>query len=283
MRRWQLFRDDALRRGDGRQLLLGRPPVGCEVGWIRAEVLEVLKEPLSEDGTASPVSALCPVAGASEASEESLAAQARAHQRAVLQQRAAEAEAEAVFAAAAAAAPGQPQQAAAAAEEAAEAAQPSPGAQLDELQRGGRRHSTALSEYFDAREVCTESGGSFTTASAAPAGMLPPTSETEELAAAAAAASPRSLPALAAAVLARGGSGYHHRRTLSSESATSTDTPTTEGGTQRAPGSRRFWRRFNRDYSEWDVYWDQGEATTAREEGMGRRYKVVLSGSAMYA
>lgn len=76
VRRWQLFREEALGRGDGRQLLLGRPPVGCEVPWIRREVLQILKEPLPEGGEAptsggaSPVSALCPVVGASEASEK---------------------------------------------------------------------------------------------------------------------------------------------------------------------------------------------------------------------
>lgn len=43
MRRWQLFREEALRTGDSRQLLLGRPPVGCEVQWIRHEVLQILK------------------------------------------------------------------------------------------------------------------------------------------------------------------------------------------------------------------------------------------------
>lgn len=43
VRRWQLFREEALRSGDGRQLLLGRPPVGCEVTWIRQEVLSILK------------------------------------------------------------------------------------------------------------------------------------------------------------------------------------------------------------------------------------------------
>ena len=43
VRRWQLFREEALRSGDGRQLLLGRPPVGCEVQWIRHEVLQILK------------------------------------------------------------------------------------------------------------------------------------------------------------------------------------------------------------------------------------------------
>lgn len=43
VRRWQMFREEALRSGDTRQLLLGRPPVGCEVAWIRQEVLAVLK------------------------------------------------------------------------------------------------------------------------------------------------------------------------------------------------------------------------------------------------
>ena len=43
MRRWQLFREEALSRGDSRQLLLGRPPVGCEVQWIRQEVLQILQ------------------------------------------------------------------------------------------------------------------------------------------------------------------------------------------------------------------------------------------------
>ena len=43
VRRWHLFREEALRAGDGRQLLLGRPPVGCDVTWIRREVVQIMQ------------------------------------------------------------------------------------------------------------------------------------------------------------------------------------------------------------------------------------------------
>ena len=43
VRRWQAFREDALRSGRGQELLLGRPPVGQEVQWIRREVQQALQ------------------------------------------------------------------------------------------------------------------------------------------------------------------------------------------------------------------------------------------------
>ncbi|KAL4425872.1 hypothetical protein ABPG75_009888 [Micractinium tetrahymenae] len=281
VRRWQLFREEALARGDGRQLLLGRPPVGCEVTWIRQEVLQVLKEPLPEEaeapgtGSASPVSALCPVAGASEASE---ASPARAQQRraaAAAQRAAGAAEAEAVFASAAA----QQQQQAHRQEQPQTSAGTIPEEQLEDL-RAARRTSVTVSEYYDAREVCCDDEVS--SAGRPPRPQQPQPSQQQEAQPAAAAADgvepavlppqpapspPGSLAALAAAALAR---GAHHRRGLSTESATSTDTPTTEGGQPRAPGSRRFWRRFNRDYGEWDVYWDKAGVEHEVEPGDGQ-------------
>lgn len=267
MRRWQLFREEALARGDGRQLLLGRPPVGCEVTWIRQEVLQVLKEPLPEGdgevpgtGTDSPVSALSPVAGASEASEESPARKQQRRAAAAAQRAAGAAEAEAVFASAAAAQQQQAQQG----QDGQNQQRPSSGIiteeQLEDL-RAGRRASVTVSEYYDAREVCDDE---LPTAGRAP--LQPPPKQQEVWPTGAAQgvepalpqpqAAPQQTSSLAAAAPAR---GAHHRRGLSIESATSTDTPTTEGGQPRAPGSRRFWRRFNRDYGEWDVYWDTGE------------------------
>lgn len=236
MRRWQLFREEALGRGDGRQLLLGRPPVGCEVPWIRREVLQILKEPLPEGGEAptsggaSPVSALCPVVGASEASEKG---PTRSQEQQQQQQGQGSAPA---------------------------TAGTLPEGQVEDLQAVRRASVTASVEYYDAREVCDDD-----TSSAARASLLQQEAQPAGAAACvgpaalqpqAAPPPPGSLASLAAAALAR---SAHHRRGLSTESAASVDTPTTEGGQPRAPGSRRFWRRFNRDYEEWDVYWDKGE------------------------
>ena len=44
MRRWQAFRAEALAAGNERALLLGRPPVGGSVSWIRREVLALEAE-----------------------------------------------------------------------------------------------------------------------------------------------------------------------------------------------------------------------------------------------
>lgn len=159
VRRWQLFREEALRSGDGRQLLVGRPPVGCEVSWIRHEVLAILKKPLPEEDPTSPVSALCHVADASEDSEDSAGALARAQQRAAAQQRqqaAATAEAEAVFVAAAAGARQQQQREAAMEQQQASAMQQQQESEeqaVDELRRQVRRDS----EYYDAEDrVCCD-------------------------------------------------------------------------------------------------------------------------------
>ncbi len=255
VRRWQQFREEALARGDGRQLLLGRPPVGCEVPWIRQEVLQVLKEPAPEgaeapaSGEASPVSALSPMAGASETSNES---RARTQQ----QQQAAE--------------PAQRQQG----QRGPMPASTAPELQVEDL-RAVRRASLTVSEYYDAREVCFDDDLS----SAGRPSMSAPSQQHGAQPAAAAAGvgpaaqqpqatppPPGSVPSLAAAALAR---GAHHRRGLSTESATSIDTPTTEGGQPRAPGSHRFWRRFNRDYGEWDVYWDKGEPHLSKSGSNG--------------
>ena len=240
MRRWQLFREEALRSGDGRQLLLGRPPVGCEVHWIRQEVLQTLKEPLPGVGGAlsSPVSALSPAAGASEASEGSAAAAV-----ALVEQLQRE----------------QQQEGAAAAV-----------GQVGEEQLPRRAVSAAMSvhsqsQYYDAPEAPEEEPGR--RQQLAGGADLPP----------AGSAAGSSTPALAAAALAR---GAHHRRAVSGESATSTDTPPTEdsAGQGRQPVSRRFWRRFNRDMGEWDTFWDKGEQGVDRVCVPASRHIAAASG-----
>ncbi len=43
VRRWQTFRAEALLNGNAKELLSGRPPVGQNIKWIRAEVLQILQ------------------------------------------------------------------------------------------------------------------------------------------------------------------------------------------------------------------------------------------------
>lgn len=87
-----------------------------------------------------------------------------------------------------------------------------------------------------------------------PASVWPPRPEVLE---AMPSPSPLSTVALAAGVLSR---GARHRRAVSTDSTASTDTPLGEDGlpAPKQPGSRRYWRRFNREYEEWDEYWDEG-------------------------
>jgi hypothetical protein len=184
VRRWQLYRQEALLSGDERQLLLGRPPVGCEVAWIRQDVLQILKvrhgrkpsciclwlclfyllkvlnlaeggtqvcvcvcvqEPLPGNGSATPVSALSPLPDASEASEDSHAMLQHLQAPQAAQQHAAPG-------AAAGDALGGPQKGAPADQRQQEAE----AVCEEEVLQGGRRTSSvAMSDaslYFDARE-----------------------------------------------------------------------------------------------------------------------------------
>jgi hypothetical protein len=220
VRRWQLFREEALRTGDGRQLLLGRPPVGCEVQWIRQEMLQTLKEPLPGVGVTlgSPVSALSPAAGASEASEGSaVAAVALVEQL----QREQQQEGEAVM------------------------------GQVAEEQLPRRAASAAMSvrsqsQYYDAPEAPEEEADR--RQQLAGGAGLPP----------AGSAAGSSTPALAAAALARG--AHHRRAASGESATSTDTPPTEDSaGHGRQPLSRRFWRRFNRDMGEWDSFWDKGE------------------------
>lgn len=268
VRRWQLFREDALRTGDSKQLLLGRPPVGCEVQWIRQEVLQILKEPLLDDGTATPVSALCPVGGASEASDNSPAALARTQQRMQqLQQEGAAAHTSQVLL------PTLLQQ-----------GQPGVGQEEKEEEEGARYQDVSVCElsrsmtetqYYDAREGPEDEVSSAGPMQAAAGGHA------QAPAAAAVAEEPprQGLAALAAAVMAR---GAHHRRGLSLESVTSIDTPEGEEGHpgRQQPMSHGFWRRFNRHYTAWDAYWD--EVGVEQEEVEGKPSSGGIITRALY-
>ncbi|GAB4823916.1 hypothetical protein N2152v2_010962 [Parachlorella kessleri] len=50
VRRWQTFRAEALLNGNANELLSGRPPVGQNIKWIRAEVLQILQSPIEAEG-----------------------------------------------------------------------------------------------------------------------------------------------------------------------------------------------------------------------------------------
>ncbi|PRW59437.1 hypothetical protein C2E21_2158 [Chlorella sorokiniana] len=291
VRRWQLFREEALRSGDGRQLLLGRPPVGCEVQWIRQEVLQILKEPLCEDGTVSPDSALSPPIGASEASDDSPSTVNRMQQAAAAAGTAAVGTAAAAGAAAvgaaataastAAAAVGTAAAGVVAAAGAAAGAPPAAAASTAEeaelvvpvaLREASIRQSLT-SVYYDASDVLLDDVSSAgMPAGAAAAGQpAPPPWEAAAPAAVDEETAPQPLPerspltaaALAAASLVRSSSlsrRVMHRRTVSTDSAASgAETPLGEDGQPlpKQPASRRFWRRFNRDYGEWETYWDE--------------------------
>lgn len=234
----------------------------------------------------SPASALCPQANASEESDDSPSAVQRSQQR--IQQHltavaaagggqvcAAEAAAEAanvravgpgsVHASPAAAAPAAAVPDAAAAEGLPDAAAAAVGAVEAEegaLELADRRRSL----YYDAWEGPMEwQASSSPRADAAAAGQAAepewqpaqplPTWQPDD---ATPSPPPLSAAALAAAALARGAS--RHRRGLSTDSTLSVDTPLGEDGQPplKEPGSRRYWRRFNRDYEEWGEYWDEG-------------------------
>ena len=236
-----------------------------------------VQEPLPDDGSATPVSALCPVAGASEASNDSPAALLRAQHR-PQQQQSMVAEAEEAEEMAAA----REQQTAAQQQQQLQQQQQQgevePAGAEELLGLGRRSAGVALSgpsgtQYYDALdEPCAGAGSGLADTAASPAGTQPPASGTAEEPG----EGPRhGLAALAAAVLAR---GAHHRRGLSASSATSTDTPTT--GEEGAPGrqqpmSRRFWRRFNRDYGEWDAYWDTMGVEAEEVEGQPATRGIV--------
>lgn len=133
----------------------------------------------------------------------------------------------------------------------------------DALELPRRDLSVQHSVYYDAPEApdvllaeasspaaaaqAASAGAAAAAAHATPSPQLPPHP-----------ASPPSTAALAAAALSR---GALHRRTVSADSAASgSETPLGEDGLPqpRQPGSRRFWRRFNRDYTEWEAIWDEG-------------------------
>ena len=233
-----------------------------------------LQEPLSEDGTVSPNSALCPMMDASEASDDSPSALARAQQG--VQAANGGVQGPAVVEAAAAAA-------AAAASTAEEAEEGVPLA----LREASIRQSIA-SVYYDASEVLQEEVSSTgmpaaAAAEAAPAGLraeLPPLPagpaiEEEQ-------PWPQPLPGrspLAAGLSRRAA----HRRTVSTDStASGAETPLGEDGqpVPKQPGSHRFWRRFNRDYGEWETYWDEGERGVPRWGGVGGQSLLGVWGAA---
>ncbi|KAI3438551.1 hypothetical protein D9Q98_000979 [Chlorella vulgaris] len=292
VRRWQLYRQEALLSGDERQLLLGRPPVGCEVAWIRQDVLQILKEPLPGNGSATPVSALSPLPDASEASEDSHAMLQHLQAPQAAQQHAAPG-------AAAGDALGGPQQGAPADQRQQEAE----AVCAEEVLQGGRRTSSvAMSDaslYFDARESW-QAAKSMRFAAAASAansrqqrdaaaadtqalglgggafaGVEQPPQQQQETQ-----ASHHSVASLAAVALSR---GPHHRRAVSDMSAASADTPAggddggTPGGDRHQHTSRRFWSRFNRHYGEWESYWkemgvepeEEGAEEAGAAEGRG--------------
>ena len=137
------------------------------------------------------------------------------------------------------------------------------------------------SVYYDASDVLLDDASTAGTPAGAAAGQraeLPPPWEAAAPAALAeeeplpspsplpAERSPLSAAALAASSLLRTSSQSRrvlHRRTVSTDSAASgAETPLGEDGQPlpKQPASRRFWRRFNRDYGEWETYWDEGES-----------------------
>lgn len=261
-------------------------------------LLCLTQEPLCEDGTVSPDSALSPPIGASEASDDSPSAVGRAQQQVQQQVGAAVGAASAAagtaaaavgaaaagVAAAAVAVAGAPAAAAAAVAGAPPAAAASTGEEAElvvpvELREASMRQSLT-SVYYDASDTLLDDASTAGTPAGAAAGQraeLPP-----PWAAAAPSAlaeeepspppplpserSPLSAAALAASSLLRTSSQSRrvlHRRTVSTDSAASgAETPLGEDGQPlpKQPASRRFWRRFNRDYGEWETYWDEGES-----------------------
>jgi hypothetical protein len=205
-----------------------------------------LQEPLPDDGTSTPVSALWPDAGASETSEDSHAALVHAQQR--LQP-------------ARGAGPAEPAAAAAGEQQQRQEVEPVGAA---ELLREGRPPSgvewsnRSTTQYFDARE-CLPDGAPCGRRLADGSHVADPAALPAQVAATGGGAEGQETPcqglaSVAAALLAR---GAHHRRGISASSAASADTPTAgeEGGARQQHISHRFWRRFNRDYGEWESYW----------------------------
>ncbi len=236
-----------------------------------------MQEPLCEDGTISPDSALSPPIGASEASDDSPSAVGRVQQQVQQQVAAAAGAAGAVVAGAATAAAGAAAAAAAVAGVPPAAAAVSSGEEPEAVVPLALREASVrqslTSVYYDASDMLLDDVSSDGTAAAAAAGQraeLPPPWQAAAPAALAedeALASPQPLPerspltasALAASSLSR---RALHRRTVSTDSAASgAETPLGEDGQPlpKQPASRRFWRRFNRDYGEWETYWDEGQ------------------------